>query len=129
MGLRLRAVLEEDVQAAIRGERPAGMPRDDVRPPAVATFREPRVAWYAGMEDIRLLHAYGLRPRESEEGAAARAEALLAAAAEMGSRWEPVYVVLREGEVFLPPGIPPAGAGKPVAEEGRLRAWRTGDWK
>lgn len=89
--------------------------------PAVATFGEPRVAWYAGGGDVRLLRRFGRRPGAPPSEPAERAAAL---------RWflqgaeAPDYVVLRRDDDRVPPGIPGEAAGPPVAEEGALRAFR-----
>jgi hypothetical protein len=95
-------------------------------PPRVATFGEPRIAWYAGGVDVPMLREFGLRPGTSPADAARRGDAL---------RWhlkKPngiAFLVLREGDDRVPPGVPGPAEGPPAATAGRLRAWRVADGK
>jgi hypothetical protein len=90
--------------------------------PRVATFGEPRVAWYAGGEDVRLLGEFGIRPGAAPADAARRADAL---------RWRlqgaerPDWIVLEEGDARVPAGLAGPATPPPDATAGRLRAWRT----
>ncbi len=92
----------------------------------VATFGEPRVAWYAGGEDVPLLRTYGVRPGTKPADAARKGDSL---------RWFLVgpsgidFLVLREGDERVPPGVPGPAAGPPAAKAGGLRAWRAADAK
>ena len=116
MGLRLRALA---VPGPAGPTAPAGPAR-----PRIATFGEPRVAWYAGGEDVGLLHEFGVVPGTPPADAALRGGSL---------RWflegraGVDFLVLREGDDRVPPGVPGPGSGPPVASAGSLRAWRVAD--
>jgi 4-amino-4-deoxy-L-arabinose transferase-like glycosyltransferase len=105
---------------ALRALAPAGAP---VR---VATFGEPRVAWYAAGEDVPLLREYGVRPGTAPADAARKGDAL---------RWllkrrsEIDFLVLRDDDQRVPPGVPGPAAGAPAAKAGGLRAWKASDAK
>lgn len=89
--------------------------------PRVATFGEPRVAWYAGGEDVRLLRDFGVPPGAPPGEGARKASALLWMIRHEGA---PEVLVLRTGDDRVPPGLPGPGWDPPVAESGPLRAWR-----
>jgi hypothetical protein len=103
VGLRIRAL-------AVAG----AMPR-------VATFGEPRVAWYAGGADVPLLREFGVPRGSPAEEARRRADALRWF---LQGRTRADFVALRDGDRRVPPGFPGRSAGPPDAVSGALRAWR-----
>jgi hypothetical protein len=102
----------------LRGSGPAGQPL------TVATFGEPRIAWYAGGVDVRLLREFGVRPGTAPADAARMADGLRW---HLRGRFGAAIVAIEEGDPRVPPGFPGAGAPGPLAAAGRLRAWRTLD--
>jgi hypothetical protein len=93
-------------------------------PPRVATFGEPRVAWYAGGRDVPMLREYGVRPGTAPADALRKGDALRW---HLKSRSGIAFLVLCDGDDRVPPGVPGPAAGPPAATSGRLRAWRVGD--
>jgi hypothetical protein len=91
-------------------------------PPRIATFGDPRVAWYAGGSDVRLVREFRVRPGASPADAARVGDALRWF---LGGRNGADFVVLWQGDDRIPPGVPGPGGGEPVATSGNLRAWRT----
>ena len=89
--------------------------------PRVASFGEPRAAWYAGGRDARLLRDFGVPPGAPRGEGERRAAALLWMLRHEGA---PEFVVLRAGDYRVPPGLPDPSWGPPAAEAGTLRAWR-----
>ncbi len=92
-------------------------------PLRVATFGEPRVAWYAGGTDVRLRKEFGVPPGAGEGDAVERARRLREW---LASPDAPDFVVFRDGDDRTPPGFPPEGTEEPAARAGRLTAWRPG---
>jgi len=91
-------------------------------PLRVATFGEPRVAWYAGGTDARLLRDYGVPPGAPPGEGARKRAALLWMLRHEGA---PEFLILRKGDGRVPPGLPDPRWDPPAAEAGSLRAWRT----
>ncbi len=121
--LAVGAVLERDeggAEAREVGLRIRDL-ADRAAPPRIATFGEPRVAWYAGGEDVRLLREFGVRPGSPEPEARRRTDALRWY---LRGRTHADFVVLREGDDRVPPGFPGEDAGPPAVSAGGLRAWR-----
>lgn len=106
-----------EVGRAIGALRAAGTP-----PPRIATYGDPRVAWYADGVDVRLVKEYRVRAGSPPGDAARVGDALRWF---LGGRNGADFVVLWKGDDRIPPGVPGPGAGEPVAVSGNLRAWRT----
>src|SRR5688572_25923801 len=106
-----------DVGRALGALRVPGSP-----PPRIATYGDPRVAWYAGGVDVRLVREFRVRPGFTAADAARTGDALRWF---LGGRNGADFVVLWRGDDRIPPGVPGPGAGEPVAVSGNLRAWRT----
>jgi len=106
-----------EVGMALRALLPAGSP-----PPRIATYGDPRVAWYAGGADVRLVREFRVRAGASPADAARVGDALRWF---LGGRGGADFVVLWKGDDRIPPDVPGPGGGEPVAVSGNLRAWRT----
>jgi hypothetical protein len=90
--------------------------------PRVGTFGEPRVAWFARGEDVRLLREFGIPPGAPASEGPRRADAL---------RWflkgrsSLDFLVLKKGDDRVPPAVLKEWEARPPdAEAGALRAWR-----
>ncbi len=123
-GLLAGALLQRD--ASGRDARNLGLQlrelsRETPGPVRVATFGEPRAAWYAGAGDVRLLRRFGVPPGAPPAAAAERAAALREF---LRGPDAPTFLVLGQEDGRVPPGFPGEGAGPPAAEAGALRAWR-----
>ncbi|MHC4821670.1 MAG: ArnT family glycosyltransferase, partial [Planctomycetota bacterium] len=111
LGTRLAEIGTVKVPGTPSGARP------------VATFGEPRVAWYAGGEDLRLMRRFGIRPGASRDEVEKRADRFRSFLADHPGH----YVVLKKDDPRVPPGFPGPNAGVPAATSGRLSAWRAAD--
>ncbi|MHC4924830.1 MAG: ArnT family glycosyltransferase [Planctomycetota bacterium] len=111
LGTRLAEIGTVKVPGTPSGARP------------VATFGEPRVAWYAGGEDLRLMRRFGIRPGASRDEVEKRADRFRSFLADHPGH----YVVLKKDDPRVPPGFPGPNAGVPAATSGRLSAWCAAD--
>jgi hypothetical protein len=96
---------------------------DGQHTPTIATFGEPRIAWYARGTDVRLLRIYGVAPGLAEVEAKGRANSFIALLQGTDS---PEWIVLRDGDPRVPPGVVPETA--PAHRVGRLAAWQRSAW-
>lgn len=117
--LLVQSLLQRNNGGADARELGLRLRREDGPPPRIATLGEPRIAWYAGGVDIRLLREFGVPAGADDTETRRRGDALTGF---LGGEAAPDWVVLREGDRRVPGGAVPARP--PDLQVNDLRAWR-----
>jgi hypothetical protein len=124
-GLMAGAFLQRDrsgAEARKMGLLLRDLPVAGKRVPRVATFGEPRIAWYAGGEDVRLLGRFGIRPGADDSEVRRRTSELEEF---LDGSEGPDFLVLRAGDGRVPGEFRRSVEEQPhVARSGRLHAYR-----